>query len=206
MGLKPEQEWWHNSGSGGGDGDGFGSGCGYGPGDGGGSGGGYGPGGGYGGGDGDGSGYGEGSAYGYDNGFVDGCGGGDGSGCSYGDSFGYGPGCGCGYGCSGGDGSGSGYGEVTITVDNPWIAYHYIHKSKEGLQLRSERYTQVGEILQESVIEMCKCGLHASFTERDAQQYRPANSVLTRVQVWGRVIVAKDKLVATHRKIIEVLE
>ena len=64
---------------------------------------------------------------------------------------------------------------------------------------------QAGEVLSEPKIKMCERGLHASFTPTDAKIYAPTNSVLTKVLVWGKMIVGKDKLVATHRKIIEVL-
>jgi len=63
----------------------------------------------------------------------------------------------------------------------------------------------VGDVLKEPEIVLCKRGLHASLSRIDAAHYRPSGSVLTKVLVWGRIIVDKDKLVATHRKIVAVL-
>ena len=65
---------------------------------------------------------------------------------------------------------------------------------------------KVGQKLHEDEIEMCQRGLHASFTPEEAEKYKPQNAVLTRVKVWGRVIVGEDKLVATDRQIIEIVE
>jgi len=53
---------------------------------------------------------------------------------------------------------------------------------------------------------MCERGLHASLSPEDAKEYAPSPAVLTRVHVWGRVIVGQDKLVATDRQIIEIVE
>jgi len=132
----------------------------------------------------------------------------DGSGYGYGHGHGSGSGSGDGDGYGSGSGYGYGYGkiEVEIPVESAWEAYHYIHKNDKGFVLRSGKCVGVGEVLCESQIKLCECGLHASLTRYDAQQYRPDNSVLTQVLVWGRIIVNKDKLVATHRKIIAVLE
>ena len=52
-------------------------------------------------------------------------------------------------------------------------------------------------------IELCRVGLHASLTAQEAGKYKPFDSILTKVRVWGRVIVDRDKLVATDRMIIE---
>jgi len=102
---------------------------------------------------------------------------------------------GCGYG--------SGYGYVQIRKTSAWIAYHYIRK---GLLLRNGMKTAVGEHLHEKKIQMCEYGLHASFSQSDAAKYKPNDAVLTKVLVWGRIEVGKDKLVATDRQIIEIME
>jgi len=49
---------------------------------------------------------------------------------------------------------------------------------------------------------MCEYGLHASFTPEDARDYAPYKSVLTKVKIWGRVIIGRDKMVATDRMIL----
>jgi len=144
---------------------------------------------GYGSGDGDGYGYGSGS--------------GDNSGYGSGYGYGYGSGDGDGYGYGDGSGSGSGYGVTMVIPESvAWMAYHYIDKS---LMMRNRQTIKVGEKIHEDKIIMCSCGLHASLCPLDAQQYRPPDSVLTKVKVWGRVIVGRDKLVATDRMIIEIL-
>jgi hypothetical protein len=61
---------------------------------------------------------------------------------------------------------------------------------------------QKAEPLHEPEIALCEKGLHASFTIEDAKKYAPVNSVLTEVKVWGRIIIDKDKMVATDRMIV----
>jgi len=173
----------------------------------------------YGDGSGDGSGYGYGSSgygggYGYDgSGYGGGYGsygyssGDDGYGYGYGDGSGY-YGYGSGYG--GGDGSGYGYGDGSETLEVPettgWICYHYIQIAEKGrFRSRTGKNVVLGQHLHEDEIEMCHRGLHASLDPGDAKAYSPENGVLTKVLVWGRIHLGKDKLVATDRKIIEVL-
>jgi hypothetical protein len=49
--------------------------------------------------------------------------------------------------------------------------------------------------------------LHASLCIEDAKTYKSSeNCVLTKVKVWGEIIFSKDKLVATNRQIVEVLD
>jgi hypothetical protein len=180
---------------------------------------GYGYGDGYGFGDGDGYGYGD-DGYGYGFGYGDdgygygygyGFGFGDGYGFGYGYGFGFGDGDdGYGYGSGFGDGSGSGYGygsqEVIIPSHTPWMAYHYIRREGVAFFLRGGERTMAGASLHKNDIEMCKRGLHASFSPGDAKKYAPADAVLTEVLVWGRILIDKDKLVATDRKLVRVLE
>jgi hypothetical protein len=132
------------------------------------------------------------------------------SGSGYGDGYGYGSGYGDGSGDGYGDGygSGDGYGDgdtvLFIPQKHAWPAYHYIKKSKgKRFLLRDGRNIRLNQVASEPKIKMCEYGLHAGLTKRDAGQYAPAHSVLTKVLVWGKVIVGRDKLVATHRKIIE---
>ena len=129
-----------------------------------------------------------------------------GSGYGDGDGYGsgYGSGSGCGYGYGDGDGSGYGSGEIKIPKQYAWLAYHYIKKSSNGnYVLRSQKQVAKGDILEEKRIKMCEYGLHASFSPEDARNYAPHRSVLTKVKIWGRIICQKDKLVATHRQIVE---
>jgi hypothetical protein len=171
----------------------------------------YGSGDGYGYGDGDGYGYGYGDGSGSGDGYGDGSGSGDGSGYGYGygDGSGSGDGSGDGY-CSGdgnGDGSGYGYGsgsgEISLPEESPFTAYHFIRKNLDGCyNMRNGETVTTGQVVKEETTKLCESGLHASFCKRDAEKYRPENSVLTEVHVWGRVIMGRDKLVATHRKII----
>ena len=167
---------------------------------------------GYGSGDGSGDGYG----YGYGYGSGDGYGYGDGDGYGYGDGdgsgdgYGYGYGDGNGYGYGDGDGSGDGYdygdgdGEFKIKKQYAWLAYHYIKKSSNGNYiLRSQKQVKKGEVLTEKRIKICEYGLHASLSPEEARSYAPYGSVLTKVKIWGRIICQKDKLVATHRQIVD---
>ena len=115
------------------------------------------------------------------------------------DGYGYGSGSGSGYGY----GYGYGYGEININKKNAWLAWHYIRKSGDNEYVaRNGMLISISDELTESEIAMCEKGLHASLLPTDARQYAPSNSVLTKVKIWGRVIVGKDKLVATHRQLI----
>ena len=139
--------------------------------------------------DGYGSGYGSGDGYGY------------GSGSGYGSGYGYGSGDGSGYG------SGYDYGDIKLTLsrDEGFEAYHFIEKDGDKYKLRFGSEVERGEHQHEDEIVMCECGLHASFTVEDAQQYAPPYSVCTVVKVWGRMIIGNDKLVATDRMIVREL-
>ena len=152
-------------------------------------------------GDGDGDGYGSGYGDGYGSGYGDGDGYGDGSGYGYGD----GDGDGYGYGYGDGDGDGYGHGKLHLDRKYAWEAYHYIREMDGKYILRSGKPITVGEHLREDNIRMCEIGLHASFTQEDAAKYAPNNSRLTRVKIWGDIIVDKDKLVATDRQLIAIL-
>jgi len=179
---------------------------------------------------GDGSGYGEG--YGSDCGYGYGCGYGSGYGVSSGDGSGYsymwgckrseisgygficdfdigsGRGDGKSYGNSYGDGSGCGAASaktLIIPKSRAWDAYHYVRVCDGEYVLRDGRKVSVGKELYEPSIKMCVRGLHASLSPKDAVRYAPPNSVLTKVKVWGKLRVGVNKLVATNRKIVEVL-
>ena len=103
-------------------------------------------------------------------------------------------------------GYGDGYGFI-VSEKHAWKAFHYIAcKDKETFITRSGQEITIGTKLHEKKISMCQCGLHASLSRKDAKAYAPRNSVLTEVLVWGRIQLQKDKLVATHRKIIKVAE
>ena len=147
-----------------------------------------------------------GDGYGHGYGIDYGSGDGDGSGIGYGIGYGYGYGGGDGYGY--GDGDGYGYGDgyiIELTEDYAFRAFHYIVKSDNGFRLRNGKTCRIGEVLQEPEISMCKRGLHASFTAKEAKAYAPPNSVLTEVRVWGSIKICNDKLVATHRVIDRVI-
>ena len=107
-----------------------------------------------------------------------------------------------------GDGDGYGYGDIQLSVDkgNAWICYHYIKRIGDGLLLRNGKTIRVGDALHEEDIAMCSRGLHASLCPADAKAYAPSSSVLTQVAVWGRIIVEKDKLVATDRQVLEIVD
>ena len=68
--------------------------------------------------------------------------------------------------------------------------------------MRDGTAIKIGEHIHEDKIKMCEYGLHAGLSEDDAKYYAPEGSVLTRVKVWGKIIVEKNKLVATDRMII----
>jgi len=143
--------------------------------------------------------YGNGNGSGYGSGSGDG----DGNGSGYGSGYGYGNGYGNGYG----DGDGYGDGSILeLSEAAAWSAYHYLATTGARMQLRSGATVAIGEHLHEDIISLCRCGLHASLSRHDAAKYQPAGSILTQVRVWGRVIVGHDKLVATDRKIIAVLD
>ena len=147
------------------------------------------------------------SGYGYGYGcygYGDGCSG-YGYGCSGDGCSGYDYGCsGDGYGCSG-YGSGCGYMEIILDYQSAWSAYHYIAKNGDSMILRNGKTATVGEKLHEDKIKMCQTGLHASLARKDAATYRPSISVLTRVKVWGKIRIQRDKLVATDRQIIAII-
>ena len=83
------------------------------------------------------------------------------------------------------------------------MAYHYIRKIGEHYVMRNGQHVLLGEVITEPEIKMCEHGLHASFSVGDAKKYAPAQGILTRVEVWGKILIEKDKLVATHRRIVE---
>jgi len=182
-----------------------------------------------------GSGYGCGRGYGYNEDYGDGYGdgygyggsdmAGDGSGYSYMCRCEHGEGSGCGKGCGFNDGSGSGasnsYGDsyadgcgsgvmsaktLIIPKSHAWDVYHYVRVCDGKYILRNNREVNVGEELYEPSIKMCVCGLHASLSPEDAAKYAPPNSALTKVKVWGKLRVGVDKLVATNRKIVEIIK
>jgi len=173
MGLNKTSGYGSGSGSGDGDGSGYG----------------YGSGSGYG--------YGSGSGFGSGYGFGDGDGSGYGSGSGDGDSYGSGSGSGYGYG------SGSGNQRIKLPKKLAWPAYHYIRKQNGRYVLRSNKKVKRNQELHEPEIAMCEKGLHASLSPEHARRYAPSNSVLTKVLVWGEMIVGKDKLVTTNRMIVE---
>jgi hypothetical protein len=95
---------------------------------------------------------------------------------------------------------------LQLIESDAWQAYHYIRKQHGTLVLLSGQSTKIGEHLHESEIKMCERGLHASLCRKDARHYAPSNSVLTRVLIWGNMQLHKDKVVATDRKIIEIMD
>jgi hypothetical protein len=115
-----------------------------------------------------------------------------------------------GYGSGYGDGSGYGYSdgyEIHLGKSEAWQAYHYIKRKKNNvLVMRSGQEIAIGQDLHESEIKMCEYGLHASLCPDDAHIYTPSRAVLTSVLVWGRIILQKDKLVATNRRLIKILQ
>ncbi|MHC4397492.1 MAG: hypothetical protein ACYS1A_17765, partial [Planctomycetota bacterium] len=99
-----------------------------------------------------------------------------------------------------------GYGDgviITIPKSKAWIGYHYIQKTDGKYILRNGKAIKVKEICHEKEIKMCKYGLHAGLSKNNAKKYAPINSVLTKVAIFGKIIVGNDKLVATDRYIIE---
>ena len=136
-------------------------------------------------------------------------------GAGYGNSdYGYAYGDGSGYGCNGSgngyyDGSGYGYGydyQFKIPYTKAWTAYHYIKKGGRGkFIILSGKAIKINEKIYEKKIKMCKYGLHACLSPGDANHYHfnEKEYVLTKVKVWGDIIVGVDKLVATNRMIIE---
>lgn len=155
---------------------------------------------------------GNGCGYGYGNGDGSGygCGYGDGNGYGYGygDGSGYGYGYGYGNGSGSGDGYGYGYGyEVILPEKSAFECFHFCKVSDGKLILRDGSTSDINEVLRcQDAIVMCSSGYHASFTREDAVKYRPCNSKLTQVKVWGNVIIARDKLVAEYRKCTKILE
>ena len=112
---------------------------------------------------------------------------------------------GIGSGSGDGDGSGYGYGdgyEIVLSQDAAFKMFHFIRKHGNDYQLRNGKTCKVGECLHEPEIAMCDKGLHASFSIADAERYTPSGSVLTKVAIWGRVIIGNDKVVATDRMIV----
>jgi hypothetical protein len=144
---------------------------------------------------------------------------GNGYGQSHGGDSGYGYDCGNGYGHGCGDGICYGYGYSSgdghsydrcvvfdIPADRPWDAFHFIQQDRDGfLRLRTGCRVEIGEPLHEDSIRMCEYGLHASLSAKMAANYKGTGAILTRVHVWGRVIVGDDKLVATDRKIVAIV-
>jgi hypothetical protein len=123
----------------------------------------------------------------------------DGSGYGYGYGYGYGSGYGYGYG----------YGsfvKIVIPESSAWEAYHYIPKNEDNqFVMRNGQIVNIGEHIHENNIKMCACGLHASLLKEDANKYAPKPSILTKVKIWGDIMISRDKIVATDRMIIKVI-
>jgi len=85
-----------------------------------------------------------------------------------------------------------------MTDETKILAWHFT-----GDTLRDGRpVPQPGEVLtHHGDIEMCASGLHASRRPLDALRYAPGENV-HRVELWGDVEEAKDKLVGRHRRIL----
>jgi len=80
-----------------------------------------------------------------------------------------------------------------------------VKNKEDSLLLRNGKACEVGETLFEEEIGLCVSGLHSSLKEEEALTYAPKNSILTVVNVWGKVIFGRDKLVSNFRKIIKVI-
>ena len=91
---------------------------------------------------------------------------------------------------------------ITIPKKYQWKCYHFIHKN---LIMRNGQKISLGEHIHEDNIGLCACGLHASLSVEDAMKYKPSASVLTEVLVFGTIIIAQDKLVATDRITTKIL-
>ena len=186
----------------------YGNSCGYGNG----SGYDYGDGSGSGSGDGHGSGDGNGSSnYGY--GSSSGDGDGNGSGDGYG--YGYGNGCGTGdgYGTGHSDGDGDDYGsgdsdgcgsnKIFVPHASPLVAYWAIGDDNYK-HLGRQLTPTVGDVhIWDVPVELCRQGLHASWTPEGARKYR--NGTLCKVACSGFAEFDKKKIVCTRRVILEVL-
>lgn len=81
-------------------------------------------------------------------------------------------------------------------------AWHFC----DGWQLRDGTPLEIGRTYSvDPPIVLCEHGLHASINLIDALQYAPGD-VLCRVQMWGDVQKASDKLAATHRYVVNAID
>jgi len=137
----------------------------------------------------------------------DGFGYGNNYGYSLADGYGFGSGNGYGFGYSDGSGYGNKNYRFKIPYTKAWTAYHYIKKIGQGeFLMLNGKTVKINQKIHGKEIRIYKYGLHASLSPRDASNYRghcDAGKVLTKVKVWGDIIVGVDNLVATNRMIIE---
>ena len=80
------------------------------------------------------------------------------------------------------------------------LAWHFVDsngKRRDGLKERVSVTYHVGG----GYLVMCGRGLHASRRCLDALRYAPG-AILRRVECWGSVIEADDKIVCRHRKVL----
>jgi len=94
---------------------------------------------------------------------------------------------------------------AVIPQDSAWTAYHYLRHHGSTLLLRDGREVQPGEVLHEDEVILCQCGLHAGLSPECARTYAPSDAVLTKVKVWGKIVVGWDKLAAEYRQIVQVI-
>ena len=141
----------------------------------------------------------------YQIGYGDGDGYGDGSGYGCGYGYGHGHGDGDGYGHGDGDGDGYGYGNgvFIIDIESPILAYHYFNPHCQHAGCATPT---VGDVFAcDPPLKICWYGLHASINEADAKKYAKPGAIKTRVECWGEMIFAEDKLCCQYRRVIEVL-
>ena len=85
------------------------------------------------------------------------------------------------------------------------IGWHYV---SPDLTLNHDRCGEtigVGSITEHSgKIELCKMGLHASFSQADARRYAYTGWLPCKVRCSGRFVFGEDKFVCTRREILEI--
>lgn len=84
--------------------------------------------------------------------------------------------------------------------------WHWLNKDGTLAHINPPVKVKAGRIYKmKGRVNLCKRGFHSSQNLRDTLQYAPG-PVLEKVISWGHVLEASDKLVASHRKCLAVLD
>ena len=101
----------------------------------------------------------------------------------------------------------------TIQEQDGILAWHFLrpdrrlrYKDNQPCELGEGDLVEEGKTLSyDGELELCRSGMHGSIKVLDALQYVPGY-VVSRVKLWGSVVRSDDKIVASHRTCLWILD